>query len=158
MKQLQHPAIVAYKDSFSAKGGEQLCIVMTYCDGGDLQGRITKARARLFKEDQIMHWFVQMALGIHFMHANKVLHRDIKAQNIFMLGNGRLVLGDLGISKVLDGTMGFASTQIGTPYYMSPELFKNKVGVAVAVAAQGCFAGVSLSPSPSPSPSPLPWP
>lgn len=47
------------------------------------------------------------------MHENHVLHRDIKTQNIFLLGNGRLVLGDLGISKVLDGTMAFAKTQIG---------------------------------------------
>lgn len=43
-----------------------------------------------------------------------------------MLGNGRLVLGDLGISKVLEGTMDFASTYLGTPYYMSPEIFKHK--------------------------------
>jgi serine/threonine protein kinase len=50
------------------------------------------------------------------MHTNKVLHRDLKTQNIFLLGNGRLVLGDLGISKVLDGTMDFAQTCIGTPY------------------------------------------
>lgn len=50
------------------------------------------------------------------MHGNKVLHRDLKTQNVFMLGNGRLVLGDLGISKVLDGTMDFAQTCIGTPY------------------------------------------
>ena len=63
-----------------------------------------------------MHWFVQLALGLHYMHGNKVLHRDLKTQNVFMLGNGRLVLGDLGISKVLDGTMDFAQTCIGTPY------------------------------------------
>jgi serine/threonine protein kinase len=50
------------------------------------------------------------------MHGNRVLHRDLKTQNIFLLGNGRLVLGDLGISKVLDGTMDFAQTCIGTPY------------------------------------------
>ena len=60
------------------------------------------------------------------MHEHKVLHRDLKTQNIFLLGNGRLVLGDLGISKVLEGTAEFAKTCIGTPYYMSPELFKNK--------------------------------
>ncbi|RYG43338.1 hypothetical protein EON68_00565, partial [archaeon] len=125
MQRMQHPNIVAYKDSFFADGRDNLCIVMTYCDGGDLAGRLAAAKAQLFKEDQIMHWFVQVALAIHYMHENKVLHRDIKTQNIFLLGNGRLVLGDLGISKVLDGTMQFAKTQIGTPYYMSPELFKN---------------------------------
>lgn len=57
------------------------------------------------------------------MHSNKVLHRDLKTQNIFMLGNGRLVLGDLGISKVLDGTMDFAQTCIGTPYCKSQIVF-----------------------------------
>jgi serine/threonine protein kinase len=115
MQRLQHPNIVAYKDSFFANGRDNLCIVMTYCDGGDLGERLAAAKGALIKEDQIMHWFVQTALAIHYMHENKVLHRDIKAQNIFLLGNGRLVLGDLGISKVLDGTMQFASTQIGTP-------------------------------------------
>lgn len=57
-------------------------------------------RRRLFPESKILHWFVQIALGLHYMHARLVLHRDLKTQNIFLLGNGRLVLGDLGISKV----------------------------------------------------------
>jgi serine/threonine protein kinase len=95
---------------------------MQFCDGGDLSGQIkTAARNRkLFAESKILHWFVQMALGLHYMHAQRVLHRDLKTQNIFLTGNGRLVLGDLGISKVLEGTMDFAQTCIGTPYYMSP--------------------------------------
>ena len=128
MQRLSHPNIVGYKDSFFAKRGTQLCIVMTYCDGGDLSERVKRQTrtGRRFKEDQILHWFVQIALGLHFMHENRVLHRDLKTQNIFLLGNGRLVLGDLGISKVLEGTQNFAQTCIGTPYYMSPELFKNK--------------------------------
>lgn len=83
---------------------------------GDLASQIKAARKNLFSESKILHWFVQLTLGLHYMHANKVLHRDLKTQNVFMLGNGRLVLGDLGISKVLDGTMDFAQTCIGTPY------------------------------------------
>ena len=89
---------------------------MEYCDGGDLASQIKAARRNLFSENKILHWFVQLALGLHYMHSNKVLHRDLKTQNVFLLGNGRLVLGDFGISKVLDGTMDFASTCIGTPY------------------------------------------
>lgn len=57
------------------------------------------------------------------MHGNRILHRDLKTQNVFLLGNGRLVLGDLGISKVLDGTMDFAQTCIGTPYCKLPFMF-----------------------------------
>lgn len=83
---------------------------------GDLASQIKAARRNLFSESKILHWFVQLTLGLHYMHTNKVLHRDLKTQNVFMLGNGRLVLGDLGISKVLDGTMDFAQTCIGTPY------------------------------------------
>lgn len=81
-----------------------------------MASQIKGARRNLFSESKILHWFVQLALGLHYMHTNRVLHRDLKTQNVFMLGNGRLVLGDLGISKVLDGTMDFAQTCIGTPY------------------------------------------
>lgn len=83
---------------------------------GDLASQVKAARRNLFSESKILHWFCQLALGLHYMHNSKVLHRDLKTQNIFLLGNGRLVLGDLGISKVLDGTMDFAQTCIGTPY------------------------------------------
>jgi serine/threonine protein kinase len=60
MQRLQHPNIVAYKDSFFANGRDNLCIVMTYCDGGDLGARVAEAKGTLIKEDQIMHWFVQV--------------------------------------------------------------------------------------------------
>ncbi|KAA0158924.1 hypothetical protein FNF31_05094 [Cafeteria roenbergensis] len=126
MQRLPHPNIVAYKDSFSVQRGDKLCIVMTYCDGGDLSARLEQQRGKLLPEDQILHWFVQIALGLGCMHSSKVLHRDLKTANIFLLSSGRLVLGDLGISKSLDATMAMASTQIGTPYYMSPELFQSK--------------------------------
>lgn len=70
-------------------------------------------RRRLFPESKILHWFVQIALGLHYMHGQRVLHRDLKTQNIFLLGNGRLVLGDLGISKVCG--IGILPTARGHP-------------------------------------------
>ena len=64
-------------------------------------------------------------MALLFLHKQKILHRDLKTQNIFLKGD-RLKLGDFGIAKVLDDTKDFANTCIGTPYYMSPELFKNE--------------------------------
>ncbi|KAG5182831.1 kinase-like domain-containing protein [Tribonema minus] len=126
LKRLHHPNIVGYRESFLTPRKDCLCIAMEYCDGGDLCEQIKGARRRLFSESKILHFFVQMSLGLHYMHSHRILHRDLKTQNVFLLGNGRVVLGDLGISKVLNGTMDFASTCIGTPYYMSPEIFKNE--------------------------------
>ena len=104
-----------------------------------MASQIKAAKKMLFSENKILHWFVQLALGLHYMHSNKVLHRDLKTQNVFLLGNGRLVLGDLGISKVLDGTVDLAKTCIGTPYYMSPEIFQNKpYGYKADIWALGC--------------------
>eukprot|EP00939_MAST-03C_sp_MAST-3C-sp1_P002167 g2167.t1 len=138
LKKLNHPNIVAYEEAFAVKQGTYLAIVMGYCDCGDLGQRLKKAR-RPFPEHQVLHWFVQMALGLEYMHSQKILHRDIKTQNVFLLGNGRLVLGDLGISKALDGTLDMAKTSIGTPYYMSPEMFKNEAYNAKSdVWALGC--------------------
>jgi NIMA (never in mitosis gene a)-related kinase 1/4/5 len=110
LRRMVHPNIVGYMDSFLYKNC--LCIIMEYCDAGDLGERVAKAKGVLFPETKIMTWFVQIAMGLHFMHSNRVLHRDIKTQNIFILGSGRVVLGDLGISKVMGGTADFASTQV----------------------------------------------
>lgn len=107
LRRLSHPNIVGYKESFPVKDGAYICIVMMFADGGELAAKLErhkKAGTRL-PESLVLHYFVQIALGLHYMHGKNVLHRDIKTANIFMAGRGRLVLGDLGISKVLDGTV-----------------------------------------------------
>jgi len=142
LESMMHPNIVGFKEAFVANRSKRLCIVMTYCDGGDLAERLKQNCRKFFKEDQILHWFVQIALGLHFMHEmndKSIMHRDLKTQNIFLLGNGQLVIGDLGISKVLDKSSDFTQTTIGTPYYMSPEVYKARpYNLKSDVWALGC--------------------
>jgi len=63
---------------------------------------------------------------LQYIHHKRILHRDIKTSNIFLTSNGTVKIGDFGISKVLENTLDQASTVVGTPYYMSPEVCENK--------------------------------
>ncbi|XP_044286836.1 serine/threonine-protein kinase Nek1 isoform X6 [Varanus komodoensis] len=75
---------------------------------------------------QIMDWFIQICLALKHVHDRKILHRDIKSQNIFLTKDGTIQLGDFGIARVLNSTVELARTCIGTPYYLSPEICENK--------------------------------
>uniref|UniRef100_F7DMM6 non-specific serine/threonine protein kinase n=1 Tax=Equus caballus TaxID=9796 RepID=F7DMM6_HORSE len=125
LAKMKHPNIVTFFSSFQENN--RLFIVMEYCDGGDLMKRINRQRGVLFSEDQILSWFVQISLGLKHIHDRKILHRDIKAQNIFLSKNGMVAkLGDFGIARVLNNSMELARTCVGTPYYLSPEICQNK--------------------------------
>ncbi|XP_038661749.1 serine/threonine-protein kinase Nek1 isoform X3 [Scyliorhinus canicula] len=121
---MKHPNIVQYKESFEENGC--LYIVMDYCEGGDLFKRINAQKGVLFTEHQILDWFVQICLALKHVHDRKILHRDIKSQNIFLTKDGTVQLGDFGIARVLNSTVELARTCIGTPYYLSPEICENK--------------------------------
>lgn len=157
---MHHPNIVAYKENFitesTAEDGQSrhLCILMEYCDSGDVYTYLQKVRrnrciAGPAEEPLVLEWFIQIVAAVHFLHDRSILHRDLKTQNIFLmhkadkaplhglggpgpdkedittLQNCIIKLGDFGIAKVLDSTIDLAKTQIGTPFYMSPEVFKN---------------------------------
>ncbi|XP_038127583.1 serine/threonine-protein kinase Nek1 isoform X3 [Cyprinodon tularosa] len=121
---MSHPNIVQYKESFEEGGC--LYIVMDYCEGGDLFRKINSQKGALFSEEQILDWFVQICLALKHVHDRKILHRDIKSQNIFLTKEGTVQLGDFGIARVLNSTVDLARTCIGTPYYLSPEICENK--------------------------------
>ncbi|XP_068786023.1 serine/threonine-protein kinase Nek5 isoform X1 [Struthio camelus] len=125
LAKMKHANIVTFYTSLQEKN--KLYIVMEYCDGGDLMKRINMQHGVLFDEDQILSWFVQIALGLKYIHDRKILHRDVKAQNIFLSNNGKVAkLGDFGIAKELNNTMELACTCVGTPYYLSPEICENQ--------------------------------
>ncbi|XP_032812294.1 serine/threonine-protein kinase Nek5-like isoform X2 [Petromyzon marinus] len=124
LSKMRHPNVVTFMESF--QDHIKLCIVMEYCEGGDLLQRISSQRGVLFSEDQVLNWFVQICLAVKHIHDRKVLHRDIKAQNIFLTNNNSSIkLGDFGIARILTNTMELARTCIGTPYYLSPEICEN---------------------------------
>ena len=99
---------------------------MDYADGGDLSMKIKEQNGILFSEDKILDWFTQVCLAIKHIHDRKILHRDIKSQNIFLMKNGQVKLGDFGIAKCLDQTIDKAKTYVGTPYYLSPEIINSQ--------------------------------
>jgi NIMA (never in mitosis gene a)-related kinase len=120
LSSLKHPNIVRYRDNFLAEGW--LCIVMDYCEGGDLSSRIKKARthSKTFSEEQVLWWFTQGVQALKYIHDLHILHRDLKSGNFFLSKSGNIKMGDFGIAKVLDCTAACAQTQVGTPYYLCP--------------------------------------
>ena len=112
------------------RGGDCLCIVTAYAEEGDLFTHIKRAREsnprRYFPERQVLDWTAQIALALDHIHAMRVMHRDLKTQNIFLGRGGVVKLGDFGISRVLERTDDFATTVAGTPYYLSPEVCQNQ--------------------------------
>ena len=130
---LNHPNIIRFKEVYKTKAG-QLCIVMDYADDGDLQAKIKgrfkqkdlAGRMNYFTEDELLNNFTQICLAMKHCHDKKILHRDLKSQNIFCTKKGIVKLGDFGIARVLSNTRSKAKTVVGTPYYLSPEIIKSE--------------------------------
>ena len=129
LQQLRHPHICSYHDSFVDKPTNQLCVVMTFCPGGDLHARIKshKKRRKQISEADVVKWFAQLCLALVYIHErHSVIHRDIKSQNIFLMDDDSIKLGDFGVSRVLDKPTDLAKTCVGTPFYMCPELMRKQ--------------------------------
>ena len=123
---LQHEFIIGYKESFTVDNGKTLCIVMDYASDGDLYQKIVKHKKErsYFPEDTVWRILISAVQALCILHNLNIYHRDIKSANIFLNKNGSAVLGDLNVSKVAKN--GMLYTQTGTPYYASPEVWKDQ--------------------------------
>ena len=98
---------------------------MEYADNGDVFQKICSYQKRetYIKEKKIWYIFIQIVRGLRAFHARKILHRDMKSANIFLFKDMQAKLGDLNVSKIVK--KGLSYTQTGTPYYASPEVWKD---------------------------------
>ena len=124
-KQLNHPYLIKYEDSFLHKN--KICIIMEYAEDKDLETKIKNYKSKNLKipENEIWKYFLQIISGISYLHSNKIIHRDIKGQNI-LLSKGNVKIGDFGTSKRMENTNSFTDTSLGTPLFLSPEICKGK--------------------------------
>ena len=124
LKQLKHPNIVTYKDSFF-DSDNCLNIVMVFCELGDMYTKIHKQKGEYFPEEQILLWLAQLCLALSYVHDKQILHRDIKTQNIFIQNEHTIRIGDFGIAKGYNQNQDLGGSLIGTPLYMAPEVYNS---------------------------------
>lgn len=119
LSRLKHPNIVEYFDSFEEDG--MLLIEMEYADGGTLAQFLFNRNGVEVPEIQIVRIFRQIVDAIAYIHGKRILHRDLKTQNVFLTLDSIVKVGDFGIAKQLNDSKKKAHTLLGTPNYISPE-------------------------------------
>ena len=123
---INHPNVIGYKEAFLDDEKSALNIVMEFADDGDLHSKIEKMKKAggYFKEPIIWSYAIQMIEGLKALHDKKIMHRDLKSANIFLVKDKhQCKLGDMNVSKVIKEKV--LHTQTGTPYYASPEVWND---------------------------------
>ena len=94
LAELDSPYIVGYLDAFIED--TKINIIMEYCHLGDLQSYIKKQNNKPFTENFIWKLFIQICLGLNYLHSKNILHRDLKTLNILLSKDKEAKLGDFG--------------------------------------------------------------
>eukprot|EP01038_Epipyxis_sp_PR26KG_P015218 gene15218-20502_t len=135
LRDLRNPFIVRYHDRIVDKPNTRLYIIMEYCAGGDLGKIIKRSKQQKTFVDENLIWkiFSQSILALKDCHRRSengelrpILHRDIKPANILLDSNQNIKMGDFGLAKELSSQSKLAQTNVGTPFYMAPEIVNEK--------------------------------
>jgi len=124
-KHSHHKNIATYFGVFvkhNARTDDQLWLVMEYCGAGSVTDLLKSSPKRSLREEWISFICREVLAGLAHLHAAKVIHRDIKGQNVLLTSDANVKLVDFGVSAQLDKTIGKRNTFIGTPYWMAPEV------------------------------------
>eukprot|EP00759_Apiculatamorpha_spiralis_P047975 PhF_6_TR43387/c0_g1_i1/m.66588 len=118
---LDHINIVRYYHASLNTHSGLLDIFMEFVQGGSL-GNLVKRLDEPLNETVVRRYAKQILAGIHYLHENGIIHRDIKADNVLLNDNGCVKIADFGSAKMLPASNPATSTVVGSPYWMAPEV------------------------------------